>query len=264
MTDLDRLPLLVATRPLETFGVGAAVVLCIAALAWGFFYRVRAPIGARGRERVVDLGVVFIVVVVAVAGFFEIADEIGLDASLGRFDSAVAAELARSASPASLRIFAWVTHLGDREVQWAIGVGVGVFLLMRRRRELAVTWIAAVAGNGILNRVLKALYQRDRPLHEHGWAVADGWSFPSGHASGSLVVYGMLAYLLCRVVRPRWRLPIALAALLIALLVGYSRVVLHVHYASDVLAGLLSGGAWLLVCICAAQAIRSPRGSTTA
>lgn len=264
MTDVDRLPLLVATRPLETFGVGAVVVLCIAALAWAFFDRVRAPIAARGRERVLDLAVTFVVVVVAVAGFFEIADEIGLDASLGRFDSMVAAELARSASPATLRTFAWVTHLGDSEVQWAIGVGVGAFLLIRRRRELAITWIAAVAGNGILNRVLKALYQRDRPLHEHGWAAADGWSFPSGHASGALVIYGMLAYLLCRVVSPRWHLPIALATLLIALFVGYSRVVLQVHYASDVLAGFLSGGSWLIVCISAAQAIRARRASTAA
>ena len=256
MTDLHGLPLLVATRPLETFGVGAVVVLCLAALGWAFFDRLRTPIAARGGERMLDLVVAFVVVVLAAAGFFEIADEIGLDASLGRFDSAVASELARSASPATLRTFAWITHLGDGEVQWTIGICVGVFLLVRRRRELAITWIAAVAGNGILNRVLKALYQRDRPLHEHGWAMAEGWSFPSGHASGALVVYGMLAYLLCRITPGRWRLPIALAATLIALAVGYSRVVLQVHYASDVLAGFLTGGAWLIVCIFAAQAVR--------
>ena len=107
-------------------------MLCVVALAWAIFDRVRAPIAERGRERMLDLALAFLVVVVAVAAFFEIADEIGLDASLGRFDSEIASELARSASPAMLRTFAWVTHLGDGAVQWAIAVGVGVLLFVRR------------------------------------------------------------------------------------------------------------------------------------
>ena len=97
------------------------------------------------------------------------------------------------------------------------------------------------------------MFERDRPLHAHAFAEVHGWSFPSGHAAGSVAVYGMLAYLACRAVPPLWRLPIAMMGLMIPLLVGYSRVVLQVHYVSDVLAGYLTAGAWLIVCIGAAH-----------
>lgn len=280
---MNDLPRWIATRPLEMFLAAAAVILLAAALAAWVLQRIRIPLwrvlsragpwGVRvgpldarrppvpaawqGGPLLIDLLIGFAAVLLAVAAFFELADEIGLDEGLGRMDAAVASELARSASPAALRMFSWITHLGDTAVQAAICVIVALILIARHRRLLAITWIAAVAGNGILNRLLKALFQRDRPLHEHGWVVAEGWSFPSGHASGAVVVYGMLAYLACRAAPPSWRLPIVITAAMDAMLVGYSRVVLHVHYASDVLAGLLSGSAWLIVCIGAAHVVRA-------
>ena len=281
---MDSIPLLIATRPLVVFLLGAAAVLLSALIAWWIVQRLRAPVWnlvvwtwrrasgtwpALSRLRLpvawlgtillVDLALGFAVVFVAIGAFFEMADEIDLDEDLGEMDNAIASELARSASPATLRTFAWITHLGDAAVQWGIGVGVALFLIATGRRFLAVTWIAAVAGNGALNRLLKAWFQRDRPLHEHGFTMADGWSFPSGHASGAVAVYGMLAYLACRVSPPAWRLPIVLAALVVVLLVGYSRVVLQVHYASDVLAGFLTAGAWLIVCVGAAHLIQVHR-----
>lgn len=271
---MDSVPLLIATRPLGVFFLGAAAVLLSAVLAWWIVRRLRAPVwnglmwvwrnastrwspltrlrlpvAWLGTILLVDLVLGFAVVLTAIGAFFEMADEIDLDEELGAMDNAIASELARSASPATLRTFSWITHLGDAAVQWGIGLGVGLFLIATRRRFLAITWVAAVAGNGVLNRLLKAWFHRDRPLHEHGFAMADGWSFPSGHSSGAVAVYGMLAYLACRVSPPAWRLPIVLAALLVVLLVGYSRVVLQVHYASDVLAGFLTASAWLIVCV---------------
>ena len=62
-------------------------------------------------------------------------------------------------------------------------------------------------------------------------------------------MYGMLAYVLCRFVSLRWQLPVVLAAVTLAFSVGVSRVFLRVHFASDVLAGFISGTAWLVVCI---------------
>lgn len=277
---MDGLALFVATRPLTTFFVAAAAVLCGAMFAWWILRRIRGPLWTalvvtwpravglmpalarlrtpaawQGGTLLLDLLLGFGLVLFAVMAFFEVADEIDLDEGLGRFDLAVSSELARSATPETLLAFSRITHLGDAATQWAIGVVVAVVLMVRRKRLLTIAWIAAVAGNGILNRVLKAVFERDRPLHEHGFAEVHGWSFPSGHAAGAVAVYGMLAYLLCRAAPPLWRLPIALCGLTIALLVGYSRVVLQVHYVSDVLAAFLTAGSWLIVCIGAAHVV---------
>jgi undecaprenyl-diphosphatase len=54
-----------------------------------------------------------------------------------------------------------------------------------------LAWIAATAGNGLLTRALKVIFERTRPLHEHGLLSSEGWSFPSGHASGAAAVFTM-------------------------------------------------------------------------
>ena len=278
---MDSFPGLIARHPLETFGVFAAVAVTLAMSVWLLVRRLRRPLWDRlralwhlgagrwtrlarlrmpaawqGGPLLLDLVMGFALVLLAVALFFELADEIGLDEGLGRFDVQLASELARSVSRETLVFFGTVTHLADAPVQWAIGLVVGIGLLLRRRRLLAAAWFAAVAGNGLMNRVLKALFERTRPLHEHGVTLEHGWSFPSGHTSGAVVIYGMLAYLGIRAAPPVWHLPIALLSLVTILLVGYSRIVLQVHYLSDVLAALVSGGSWLLVCITAAHVVR--------
>lgn len=83
-----------------------------------------------------------------------------------------------------------------------------------------------------------------------------GFSFPSGHSSGSVVAYGMLAYLSLRLLPVRWHLPSLLAMVALALTVGASRLFLGVHFASDVMAGFASGIAWLALCITSIEYIR--------
>nr|WP_259372690.1 phosphatase PAP2 family protein [Schlegelella koreensis] len=122
---------------------------------------------------------------------------------------------------------------------------------------MAWTWAVAFAGNGVLTRLLKAIFERARPEREHDLLGATGWSFPSGHSSGAVVICGMLAYLGLRWTRPAWHLPIVLAATALAFTIGCSRVFLQVHYASDVLAGFALGAAWLAVCVGAAEVIRT-------
>lgn len=281
---MDSLPRLIALHPVEVFLVFALMAVTTAVSVWLLLRRLREPLwnvlrttwqratgrwvplsrlrtpaAWQGGPLLLDLLLGFVVVLAAVALFFGIADEIGLDEGLGRFDVALAAELSRALSRQTLTFFATVTHLGDAIVQWGLGVVVALVLIVRGRRLLAASWLVAVAGNGVMNRVLKALFERTRPLHEHGLTLEHGWSFPSGHTSGAVVIYGMLAYLGMRAAPPAWHLPITLSALLVVLLVGYSRIVLQVHYLSDVLAALVSGGTWLMVCITAARVVRVHR-----
>lgn len=256
---MQQLIAFVAAHPVALFLGLAALLLAATAALWALIGRLRASRWFDGRELLWHFALGFALVVATLSVFFGVADEIGLDEDLGRFDDALAVALRGSLQPQTLQLFSRVTHLGDVWTLIAFAVMVTAALLLLRRPWLALSWGVATAGNGLLNRALKALFERTRPLHDHGYASAGGWSFPSGHASGSLVVYGMFAYVLLRCLPRIWPLPLALAAIGLALLIGYSRIVLQVHYFSDVLAGYASGGAWLAVCIAGAEIARASR-----
>jgi len=147
------------------------------------------------------------------------------------------------------------TRIGDAPVLAAVTVLVALLLLVRRRWLLAAAWIAGVAGAGLLVRACKPFVARARPLD--GVVAEHGFSFPSGHSAGSLAVYGLLAWLLARQLRPGRRAPVVLAAALLVLAVGVSRILLRVHFASDVLGGWLLALAWTACVVCAVERGRS-------
>ena len=133
---------------------------------------------------------------------------------------------------------------------------MSLWLLFRRRWFLAAAWVVATAGGGLLNSALKAIFERARPEWLHGFAAADGWSFPSGHSSGSFIVYGLLAYLVVIHWPKRSHLPVAALAMALIVCVGFSRVILQVHYFSDVLGGYALGAAWVAAWIAGLEALR--------
>lgn len=198
----------------------------------------------------------FIIALATVAGFFELADEIGVDEDLGVFDERLALSLSEHVQQPTLSLFATITHLGDRNLLLIVGAAVGVYFLLRRWWLHVVTWLLATGVGGILVRLLKAHFERTRPIHEHALTDSSGWSFPSGHASGAVFVYGMLSYFIIRHTPARWHIPIALTAILLVVFVGFSRVILQVHYFSDVLAGFSVAAAWLALCVTGFEVIR--------
>jgi membrane-associated phospholipid phosphatase len=196
------------------------------------------------------------VLIATAALFAEMLEAFDADEEIGQFDVRLTETLARELPRSALRVFGAVTHVGDPMVLTLLVMAVGVWLLARRQASLALGWAVACAGAGLLNRVLKHIFERVRPLHDHGFAQADGYSFPSGHTSGSVVVYGMLAYVCLRLLPSRWHLPGALLAATLAFSGGWSRVILQVHWASDVVAGFAFGIAWLTVCMAAIEMAR--------
>lgn len=183
----------------------------------------------------------------------EIADMLGDGEELGALDEVFSDALRDATSREVLQVFAVLTHLGDPITLALLCGAVALVLLYLRQRMLAAGWVLAIVGNALLNPALKRIFERARPVHDHGLASADGWSFPSGHASSSVVAYGMLAYVLVRTLPEAWPPAVRMAAVLLAsataLITGASRVFLQVHYLSDVLAGFASGTAWLAMCI---------------
>jgi undecaprenyl-diphosphatase len=151
-----------------------------------------------------------------------------------------------------------VTFPGNAAVMAVVGAAVLATLLVCREWLLAGAWTIGVAGNGLCVRFFKLLFARARPVHDHALAE-HGYGFPSGHAAGALMVYGLLAWLVLLGLAglPGRRRPaVAAAAAVLVACVATSRVLLQVHYLSDVLAGLLMGFAWLALVICVTEQAR--------
>ena len=182
--------------------------------------------------------------------------------ALAGFDASLAESLRAQLPLPVLRTVAVVTHLGDTLWVASVAAVVLLVLLLRRHWQLALAWAVALLGIVPINGGLKALFHRVRPLHDHGFIIEPGWSFPSGHAFGAVVFYGMLAYVLLRL-SPRFHRAIIAAAMLLIGVIGISRILLQVHYFSDVLAGYTAGAAWLVLCIGACEILREPTTRTS-
>ncbi len=216
------------------------------------FFRPHAPKRALGLHAALG-----IVTLLLGAGCFTVlAGQLDAGLKLGLADQVFTNALLVHVSPPALQVFAMLTHLADTAVLTGLCIGVGVALVALGRPGLAFGWVVAVAGNGLLNHSLKQVFARVRPLHSDGLALAQGFSFPSGHSSGALVAYGMLAYLALRLLPARWHLPALLTAVAIVFSVGASRLFLRVHFASDVVAGFMSGVGWFALCIMSMEFLR--------
>jgi undecaprenyl-diphosphatase len=168
-------------------------------------------------------------------------------------------------SPFWTRVMQAVTFLGSSAVGLGVCVGYGASLLVggwrrdgrltQRALLLSIAPTAVLLGSAPLNFGLRYLVGRVRPgvtyiphrLPELSHPF-QRWSYPAGHTMTALIVYGLLAYGVCRV-RPAAR-PWALGLLALGLAaMAFSRVYLGVHWPADVVGGLLSGGAWLSGCL---------------
>jgi membrane-associated phospholipid phosphatase len=146
--------------------------------------------------------------------------------------------------PDAVTVIKAVTDLGSAPVRWAILLAAAILLTVRRRWAAAV--VLPVAGAGaLLGLAAKSLVNRPRPVLAHPVAHAAGAGFPSGHALGSLVCYGALALVLLPMTRGRWRPALVTVAVAGLVCIGASRLLLGVHFVSDVVAGWALGTVWL-------------------
>jgi len=143
----------------------------------------------------------------------------------------------------------WITtRLGSPF--FVIGVSLIVAWRMARRgqeRE-AVLLVALCIGADALQALLKPVFQRERPSAFFGYPDPTSYSFPSGHAVLSICFYVALAAVIAPRIGSQMKKALVwgAAALMIAL-IGFTRIYLGVHYATDVLAGYAAGTVWLAV-----------------
>ena len=199
--------------------------------------------------------VALLVVVLALFAFVKIAEELG-EGGLASFDERLLQRLRVPGQPHVPIGPAWlleaaqdITVLGGRTMLVSVAVFAIGYLALERKYGALWLVMAAAAGGGLLETVLKQLFSRGRPSVVPHLVAVTSPSFPSGHSMLGAVMYLTLGALLARfATRRRTRIYLLAVAVLMTAVIGATRVYLGVHYPSDVLAGWCAGLIWALTC----------------
>ncbi len=191
----------------------------------------------------IELALVWALLIISFSVFFYFTKLVFVDNSTGLDEAAFRFAEAHT-SPGTTSFMRFITFFATFE--FLLGAGLSLasyYLFIRKRRWFSLKVVALALGGTLLNQGLKFFFERPRPTTE----IAN-FSFPSGHAMIGLTFYGVLIYLAWNHFKNKTiRYVVCGFLLLLILLISYSRVYLHVHYATDVIAGLAGGFFWLLI-----------------
>ncbi|MCD9027639.1 phosphatase PAP2 family protein [Luteimonas sp. BDR2-5] len=188
------------------------------------------------------LALLFVGVLLPMWGFMELADEVH-EGEAFPFDDPVLLFANDLAHDGLDRVFLFFSEIG---YAWGVvpaDILLVAGLLLARRFRKGLFAAAALGGSALLNLGTKRLFARDRPNLWDSIAPETTYSFPSGHAMGSMTLALVLVLLLWPT---RWRWPALIAMAVFVPMVGLSRVYLGVHYPSDILAGWLAASVWVV------------------
>ena len=162
------------------------------------------------------------------------------------FDNAVI-NVVCNTNPANVAFAKTFTNLGNTNV---ITIEMIVlFIIVIVFKQYAYAFFTAgvmICANGY-NWIIKHAVQRHRPLVHH-LVYADGYSFPSGHSVGSAALFGVLIILTILLVKSKfWKTLLIIIWALFPLMIGYTRIFVHVHYPSDVFGGWIEGITFVLL-----------------
>jgi undecaprenyl-diphosphatase len=224
---------------------------------------VRHPI-IRFFEWLASHGVAFLIALAMIVGglwiFAELADEV-TEGETQTFDEWAVRALRQPDAPAVPIGPKWLhevgrdmTALGGIAVLSMVCIAVAGYLLLVRKYHGLILVAVAILGALVLSQALKWYFDRERPSIVPHLSITYSASFPSGHSMMSSAVYLTLGVLLARLVPRRvLKTYFIVIALVLAFLVGVSRVYLGVHYPTDVLAGWMLGLVWALMCYVVAR-----------
>lgn len=190
----------------------------------------------------------------ALALYAAVAADVVNAGRLSQFDVDTATWVARSMPPWAewlARPFTWLGGVVGLTVAAAAAV---TWLLRRRAPGVVVLLLVVTIGIQLIVVAAKNGYDRPRPDVGSAIALPSSFSFPSGHAANGIAVFGLLGLIAGWYARSRReRVAAIVAGFVTGIFVGLSRVVLDVHYLSDVVAGACLGLAWLTACLLAAR-----------
>lgn len=166
-----------------------------------------------------------------------------LNGNISNFDNNIYSLISNLISSSMTSFMKIITFLGSAYT--LITITVLLILFSKDKIYFSINLI----GIFLLNQLLKHIIQRPRPV-DINIINENGYSFPSGHSMISMAVYGFLIYYIYKNMnnkRLKWILILLLSILI--LLIGFSRIYLGVHYASDVLGGFILSLIWLIIFI---------------
>jgi undecaprenyl-diphosphatase len=169
----------------------------------------------------------------------------------GRLDQHISEMLYAGGSPMLVRVARRVTRIGDPEVLVTIGLIVAAVLALRDRFQMAITLTVVFVLGRALVEVQKYGVGRVRPSLEPHLVAAKTFSFVSGHAANSMII--LLGLALTLAPAGRWRSAAVVVAILGSVVIGLSRLMLGVHWPSDVIGGWAYGVLWVLAALKAAE-----------
>ena len=177
----------------------------------------------------------------------ELADEV-LEKESFAFDKFFLLWLHQFANSSLDQFAIRITQLGNLNTLIIVVVITLIFLIWKRAYQEVKIFLVASLGTWILTTGMKLFFAKPRPQLGTSLISESSFSFPSGHALGSLVLYGFIGYLLSTYY-PKFSKPIYCFISLIIALIGLSRLYLGVHWPTDIIAGYGVGFLWLMLCI---------------
>lgn len=157
-------------------------------------------------------------------------------------------KVVRSSYPTLNSFFIWYTKFANPITVTVLTLSL-VFLFLQRKYYAETLWllINTVFFAGVANSAIKHLFMRARPTLEH-LVTETSYSFPSGHSTASVLLYGTILLLLPQFIKKRTiYVPLQIVLGVSIFIIGVSRIYLGVHYPSDVVGGFCFGLAWLLM-----------------
>jgi len=239
------------------------------AAVWGRYQRQLTFLGRRFQPGgAFGLSLTASLVALVAAGWMlgAIVQDVVVGRGSARFDRPVMNWFAGHREPWLTKIMWVVTAFGSSAVLIPIGLAVGVWFWWRRGAPRPFLLLfAAYGGSELLSETVRALTRRPRPPRHLAAGHFAGFAFPSGHATHSVAVYGMLAVVLAGTT-PLWRRKVAVwtGAFSVATTIGISRLYLGAHWLTDVLGGFALGNLWLFVVVVAARIIPGRRSAPAA
>lgn len=193
----------------------------------------------------IRLGIAFVLFLVLSIGFTALADEV-LEGDTLQLDQAILQAIYAKSTPFWDTFFLTVTHLGGVAGVIVITAALIGALVYKKKYRYALLVGLGVGGAALINIIMKLFFERTRPDLWEQLVVETSFSFPSGHSMASAA----LAFSIIAVFwHTKYRVLAAIAAAVYMLVIGFSRLYLGVHYPTDVLAGWVVSGAWVLLIV---------------
>ena len=188
--------------------------------------------------------------------FFGLVEDVVTSDTIVAMDYFASHQMSMLSESPIVKFFILITSFASTATTCLIVFLTCVLCWVTRQRYILIGLLVAVLGSTIFTFLSKLLFQRDRPVDILLFEQTD--SFPSGHATITVALYGFLAYLAIRFSRTfSHQVRIVVMTVFFSILVGLSRIVLNEHYLSDVLGGYLVGTLWLTVAISVTEWLRA-------